>query len=239
MRAARSLGDRIRNLFGGAAQADRGIGVSSAPAAPWVPSGAASSEQETVATRHSRGLEEFFGYIRGQTGLSILDLGGTCQANVSFITNLGHKLYSVDFLRSMAETFGSEDATDQSNPGRIDYFLRQNLEYPDDAFDGVLVWDVLEYMSPALLAATVDRLCRVARPKSYLLAFFHADGRPSPVAYYTFRIHDCNALEVAQRGSRRPVQLFNNRSLERLFQGFESVKFFLTREHLREVIIKR
>jgi hypothetical protein len=47
-----------------------------------------------------------------------------------------------------------------------------------------------------------------------------------------------NALEVTQHGVRRPAQLFNNRSLEKLFGRFESVKFFLTRERLREVIIK-
>jgi hypothetical protein len=34
------------------------------------------------------------------------------------------------------------------------------------------------------------------------------------------------------------VQLFNNRRLEKLFAQFSSVKFFLTRERLREVIIK-
>ncbi len=231
MRAARSLGDKIRNLFGGPAPAGQAGTASAAPAA--------ARTAETVSTRPSRGLEEFFAYIRDQAGLSILDLSGACQANVSFITNLGHKLYSVDFLRAMAEGFGSEDGTDQSNPGRIDYFLRQNLEYPEDTFDGVLVWDVLEYMSPALLAATIDRLYRVTRPKSYLLAFFHAEARTTPVSYYTFRIQDFKTLQVGERGSRRPVQLFNNRSLERLFQHFESVKFFLTREHLREVIIKR
>jgi hypothetical protein len=32
--------------------------------------------------------------------------------------------------------------------------------------------------------------------------------------------------------------LYNNRSLEKLFARFESVKFFLTRERLREVIVK-
>jgi hypothetical protein len=47
-----------------------------------------------------------------------------------------------------------------------------------------------------------------------------------------------NLLQVDQHGSRRPAQLFNNRSLEKLFGRFESVKFFLTRERLREVIIK-
>jgi hypothetical protein len=47
-----------------------------------------------------------------------------------------------------------------------------------------------------------------------------------------------NALQVAQRGTRAPAQLFNNRSVEKLFGNFESVKFFLARDRLREIIVK-
>lgn len=191
-----------------------------------------------VATRVSRGLEQFFGHIRGQSGLTILDLGGASQENVSFITNLGHRLYSEDFLQILHDTFGVDDTTDQSNSGQIDYFLRNSLEYPEHHFDGVLVWDALEYLEPALLAATMERLKRIVRPSSYMLAFFHSDDKLDAVPFYTFRIHDVNTLQVAQQGRRRPAQLFNNRSLEKLFGGFDSVKFFLTREQLREVIIK-
>jgi 2-polyprenyl-3-methyl-5-hydroxy-6-metoxy-1,4-benzoquinol methylase len=191
-----------------------------------------------LSTRPSRGLEEFFTYIRDQSGLTILDLGGATQKNVTFITDLGHRLYSEDFLQILNDTFGSDGTTDQSNPGRIDYFLKQTLDYQEGQFDGVLVWDVLEYMAPALLNAVVERLQFVVRPKSYMLAFFHAEDKLDAVPFYTFRIGAANALEVAQQGMRRPAQLFNNRSLEKLFGRFESVKFFLTRERLREVIIK-
>jgi len=191
-----------------------------------------------LSTRPSRGLEEFFTYIRDQSGLRILDLGGATQKNVTFITDLGHRLYSEDFLQILNDTFGSDGTTDQSNPGRIEYFLKQTLDYQEGQFDGVLVWDVLEYLAPALLMAVVERLQHVVRPKSYMLAFFHAEDKLDAVPFYTFRIGAANALEVAQHGVRQPAQLFNNRSLEKLFGRFESVKFFLTRERLREVIIK-
>src|SRR5436305_12505217 len=128
-----------------------------------------------TSTRSSRGLEEFFSYIRGQSGLTILDLGGATQQNVTFITNLGHRLYSEDFVQIVRETFGTESTVDQSNPGRIDFFLRQALDYPDGHFDGVLIWDVLEYLEPPLLAAVIERLQKIVRPKSYMLAFFHSD----------------------------------------------------------------
>ena len=192
----------------------------------------------TTSTRPSRGLEEFFSCIRDRAGLTILDLGGATQQNIDFITNLGHRLYSENFLQVLHETFGSDETTNQSNPGRIEYFLGQTLNYADGQFDGVLVWDVLEHLGPALLAAVVDRLQKIVRPKSCMLAFFHADDKLETVPVYAFRIEDMNALQVIQQGERRRAEFFNNRSLERLFGRFESVKFFLTRERLRELIVK-
>jgi hypothetical protein len=229
------FGEKLKNIFRGSRSPEPGPPpLSTRPGRPPRVVGG----DDVVANRISRGLEQFFGHIRGQSGLTILDLGGASQQNVTFITNLGHRLYSEDFLQILHETFGVEDTTDQSNPGRIDYFLRNSLEYPEHHFDGVLVWDVLEYLEPALLAATIERLKRIVRPSSYMLAFFHSDDKLEATPYYTFRIHDVNTLQVAQQGRRRPAQLFNNRSLEKMFSGFDSVKFFLTREQLREVIIK-
>lgn len=197
-----------------------------------------SGAPQTVSSRPSRGLAEFFTQIRDTSGLTILDLGGATQKNVSFITDLGHRLYSEDFLRMLNEAFGPDDTVDQANPGRIEYFLKQTLDYPEGHFDGVLVWDVLEYLNPALLNAVVERLHYIVRPKAYMLAFFHSDDKMEAVPSYTFRIDHLNSLEILQQGIRRPAQLYNNRGLEKLFSRFESVKFFLTRERLREVIIK-
>jgi hypothetical protein len=193
---------------------------------------------EVVSTRSSRGLEEFFSHIHGQSGLTLLDLGGASQQNVTFITDLGHRFYSEDFLQILGEASGADGVADQSNPGRIEYFLRQTLDYPEQHFDGVLLWDVLEYLAPAMLAAVVERLHKIVRPGSCMLAFFHADDKLDAVPYYGFRILDVKTLQVAQQGTRRPAQLFNNRSLEKLFSRSESVKFFLTKDRLREVVVK-
>jgi hypothetical protein len=234
------LPERLRTLLRGSGSSSPGTpGASGGSSGPASIVRGNSSRDEKVFQRQSRGLEQFFGYIRDQVGLSILDLSGANQENVNFITNLGHKLYSEDIMRGLNDAFGAEDAVEQSNTGRIEYFLKQNLDYEEGQFDGVLVWDVLEYMASPLLAATIDRLSYIVRPKSYILAFFHVEEKMGPVPRYAFRIHEFNSLTVVEKGQRIPAQLFNNRSLEKLFARFESVKFFLTREQLREVIIKR
>ena len=229
----------LKGFFRGSHGAQPG-GVPAASAAggraPLTTRGSAAAP--TLSSRPSRGLEEFFTQIRDTSGLTLLDLGGATQKNVTFITDLGHRLYSEDFLRILNESFGEDGTVDQANPGRIEYFLKQALDYPDGHFDGVLVWDALEYLNPVLLNAVVERLHRIVRPKAYMLAFFHSDDKLEDVPSYTFRIAHLNSLEITQQGMRRPAQLYNNRSLEKLFARFESVKFFLTRERLREVIIK-
>ena len=79
----------------------------------------------------------------------------------------------------------------------------------------------------------------VLRPQSSLLAFFHAEEKAQTAPLYTYRIVETKIMSLTPRGQARPVQYFNNRSLEKLFQKFHSVKFFLTRDHLREVIVRR
>jgi hypothetical protein len=195
--------------------------------------------KEITTTRQSRGLEQFFSYIRDQSGLSILDMGGACQDNINFITDLGHRITPRSILQSVDETFGGVAEADQSNPHQIESFLKENLDYPKETFDGVLLWDTLQFMAPALLNAVLERLHAIVRPKSYLLVYFSGEERARISPVYSFRIVDKTTLHLVQRGTRATAQSFNNRGLEKLFARFESVKFFLTRESLREVIVRR
>src|SRR6204780_2699554 len=131
-------------------------GGAAKPGAPGRALFGARSAGETIALeRASRGLEEFFRDIRDTSGLTILDLGVATQQNVTFITNLGHRLYAADFLQILNDTFGLDDTVDQSNPGQIEYFLKQSLDFPEGQVDAVLIWDVLEYLAPAMLTAVV------------------------------------------------------------------------------------
>jgi hypothetical protein len=192
-------------------------------------------------SRHSNGLDQFFSQIQGQERLRILDFSGASQANIGFITNLGHKIYSEDLLRTMDFVFGDSGDffENQAAPERVEQFLNQNFDFPEGHFDGVLAWDCLEYLTPALLKPVVERLSRAVKPGSYLFAMFHAEERVNSIPAYYYRISDPKTLQLTFRETRRPAQFFNNRAVEKLFEPFESVKFFLTRDALREVIVKR
>jgi hypothetical protein len=188
----------------------------------------------SVRERHSHGLEQFSSALQEAQNLVILDLGTITQANVAFITGLGHKLYSEDFLRAIDAL-----SAEEQDPASAESFLRHNLEFPEARFDGVLLWDTLEFLPPPFLKATVERLFKITKPGACLLAFFHADEKASVVPVYSYRITGAKTLNLEHQRMRQPRQLFNNRAVERLFQHFHSVKFFLTRDSLREVIVRR
>jgi hypothetical protein len=190
--------------------------------------------------RQSNGLDQFFASLRDRSGLNIIDFAGASQANVSFITSMGHRISSQDFMRTLETTFGDNQFFEnQSNPQIVDEFLQESLNFPQDEFDGALVWDSLQFLTPHLLQLSVDRLYETLRPDSYLLAFFHANEKTRQIPLYHYRIQDQKTLLLTPRGCREQAQFFNNRALEKLFHRFQSVKFFLTRDNLREIIVRR
>jgi hypothetical protein len=193
-----------------------------------------------LETRNSHGLEQFCASIQDRSGLSILDLAGANQGTVTFVTSLGHRLYSDDILRTLDAVYGENDFQAHNDPEQVAKFLEQSLDFPEDHFDGALIWDTLQFLPPSILPVAVDRLRRILKPDSRMLALFHSEQQLDAVPAASYRISDARTILVTPRGAqRKAAQHFNNRSLEKLFQDYTSVKFFLTRDHLREVIVRR
>ena len=223
---------RLRSLLGGS-----GSGGAAASFCPTDPMGdlcLLSIRARATASINSLVL------LQDRSGLNLFDFAGANQSNVSYITSMGHRLSSEDFVRSLELTFGHPDVLEnQANPQLVDQFLQENLGFPYDSFDGALVWDSLQFLSPHLLQITVDRLFDTIRPDSYLLAFFHTDEKAKQLPLYNYRIADHRNIVLQPRGWAHCGQFFNNRAIEKIFHRYKSVKFFLTRDNLREVIVRR
>lgn len=178
--------------------------------------------------------------LQSSETLSILDLAGASQANITFITGLGHRISSEDVVATLAQFFGPGNELDEQLAASTAHrFIEQLLDFPEASFDGALVWDTFQFLASPLLEQSVDRLLRVMRPGALILAFFHADEKTTSIPLYHYRIQDQKTLLLMPRGGERQVQHQNNRSIERIFEKAHSLKFFLTRDHLREVIVRR
>ncbi|MBV9763068.1 MAG: class I SAM-dependent methyltransferase [Acidobacteriaceae bacterium] len=190
-------------------------------------------------TRHSSGFEQFCTFLRSSEGLSVLDMSGASQANITFITSLGHRISSDDIVGTMQQCFGADFFENQQAASNAQRFIEQTLTFPDQSFDGALVWDALQFLVPPVLEDTVAQLLRVMRPGGLILLFFNADEKAGRTPVYNYRVQDQKTLLQTPRSGYQRTQHFNNRMLERLFERAASVKFFLTRDHLREMIVRR
>lgn len=187
--------------------------------------------------RHSTGLGEFTRMLAGQEEMRILDLGPTSPTNIARLTGLGHKAYNEDvLLASSSPAYGAR--TDEGKPTiDVDRFLVENLTYTTTLFDAVLCWDIPDYLPEAVVRPAVERLHRVTKTGGVLLAFFHTRDAGPDAPYYRYHIVGDDQLELQQGPRFRLQRIFNNRNIEKLFQDFASIKFFLARDNVREVLV--
>jgi len=188
--------------------------------------------------RASNGLRHFFDNLPQGRVLEVLDLGGINEANIGFLSELGGKIHAVDLLECFDRSRRENPDTSIGLDGAR-RFIDEYLNFPRNQFDAILVWDALEFLDSDVLHLTVPRLGEILRPGGALLSFFHNESRGQTVQVHRYRIEAVNSLKLEPRQLRTLPNTFNNRSLERLFGDFDSVKFFLTRDHLREVIVSR
>ncbi len=195
-------------------------------------------------TRRSSGLNEFSKTISGQEGLCILDLGSTSAMNISRLTGMGHKVCTEDLLEAAHDSELLVPAPDGSKTIDIPRFLRESLAYQGPTFDAVLCWDVADYLPEVLVKPVIERLCALMKPGGILLAYFHTRDAGPDAPHYRYHIAGNDSLQLqptARNGSSRfrLQRVFNNRHIENLFREFASLKFFLARDNVREVIVVR
>jgi len=232
--------DRFRNLLNDTAPGNGRPGAGTSRSRLDLAPPAHAKGSGAPFTRNSSGSDQFFRALNTEGTLSILDLAGASQANVSFLTGLGHRLSSDDVLAAMDQCFGKDESLEnQQVEAKVKRFLETILNFPEQQFDAALVWDTLQFMVSPLLEQTIERLLRVMKPGGLILAFFSSEEKVPQMPVYSYRIQDPKTLLLIPRGHSRQIQYFNNRMLERFFAQAQSVKFFLSRDHLREVIVRR
>jgi SAM-dependent methyltransferase len=212
---------------------------------------AAGSVVPQKLTRRSSGMGEISRLLNSQEGLCVLDMGSTSANNIRFLTGRGHKSYSEDLLRSSLDP--ALRIQDVAGNSVLDSkkFLNENLVYANALFDVVLCWNLPDYMEESLVKPTIDRLWSLMKPGGYLLAFFHTREAGPDSTCYRYHVTGTDMLEMqevkfappgrpaSEKQSPRLQRVFNNRHIENLFRDFASIKFFLARDAIREVLVVR
>ena len=214
-------------------------------------SGDAARGIATRPGRFSNGLKEFLWQLEGLRRGSLLDVGPPWQDTLNFFIERGFKVYTEDLLISWIEfqreeeqrlklsaaSGGPSPTIDASPSGRAERFLASNLPYERETFDAILLWDVLDYLDREAAARVVSQLTKMVRSGGVMLAVFHMR---LPEQLHRYRVLDGQNLELVPAPPiAQPRQIYQNREIQDLFQGFRSSKFFVGRDQLREGVFTK
>jgi hypothetical protein len=215
------------------------------PGMPAAAVGATRPPEANETTRVSNGLKEFLWNLDGLGRGTLLDLGPAWQTTLSFFIERGFRVSSEDILRGW-KGFLTEEETrlrdhaqdcatlDMTPNGRATRFLAENLQYPRTSFDAVLLWDLLDYLEPALVKQVVANLTELLRPGGVVFAMFHSK---KPEGFQRYRVVDSNTLQVIATPTSCPAQrVYQNREIQDLFSRYRTMKSFVSRDQLRETL---
>ena len=215
------------------------------PGVPPSAGGTARGPESTESTRVSNGLKEFLWNLDGLGRGTLLDLGPAWQTTLSFFIERGFRVSSEDILRGWKSFLTEEEmrlrndanaseTLDMTASGRATRFLAENLQYPRTSFDAVLLWDLLDYLEPALVKQMIANLTELLRPGGVILAMFHSK---KPEGFQRYRVADSNTLQVISTAIICPPQkVYQNREIQDLFGRYRTMKSFVGRDQLRETL---
>jgi hypothetical protein len=190
--------------------------------------------------RHSGAWTVLRKRLQAEPGLRIIDAGYTSPNNINHLTNLGHSVFLADLVHdAYAQDWRIGTDEDDKPILNVEGFLGQALNLSGRMFDIVLLWTELDYLPAAFVAPVVAHLYAAMNPGGQVLALFHTRTHGDETLRFRYHLTPGDDVEM-QLTEQHPIQrAFTNRSIERLFAGWDGHRQFLAKDSVSEVIMTR
>lgn len=191
---------------------------------------------ENLPSVPTKALSTFLAGLGARDQPLLLDLGPVVGQNVTFFgEQLGCKIFVEDV---------SADIERHARDGKLDAlpaFIAARFSQAEASFDGILCWDVFDYLDKAAARALASQMARLLKPEGVLLAIFNAsEPKPGPATYTKNIVVNPTTLKQrpypATRGRQRPIL---NRDIIRMFEPLRVTEQFLLKTNVREVLLRK
>jgi hypothetical protein len=167
----------------------------------------------------------------------LLDLGPVVGTNVTFFgEELGCKILVENVFKDI------ERHISEAKLEELPVFFEKRFSQEAGSVDGILCWDLFDYIERPAAVVLARHLARILRPDGALLAQFNtAEPQASNGPTYTkYVVVDRQTLQYraypAARGKQRPLL---NRDIQRMFEPLRITEQFLQKNNLREVLFRK
>ena len=186
----------------------------------------------------TKALAKFLSSLHQKPQPLLLDVGPAIGTNVTFFgEELGCKIL-------IGEIF--KDIDRHVTEGKLDelpkFFETRFAQWESDSVDGILCWDIFDYLDWKNAQALAKQLVRILRPDGSVLAQFSTtESKGSgPSTYTKYVVVDRQTLQYrpypASRGKQKPLL---NRDIQRMFEPMRVAEQFLLKNNLREVLLRK
>lgn len=182
----------------------------------------------------TKALKKFLTTLTSRSSPTLLDLGPVVGSNVAFFgEQLGCKIFVEDLFA---------DLDRHVRDGKLDAlpaFLQKRFKQLAGTVDGILCWDLIDYLDKNAAQALAAELTRLLRPDGALLGFF-GTAQPRDTRYTKFIIvDDVNLRHRPYQAARGRQAILLNRDIIRLFSGLRVSDSFLLQNNLREILFRK
>jgi len=135
---------------------------------------------------------------------------------------------------------GAHGTNGHRRPAPITLPLPRSFSYPDESFDAIVGWDLFNYYDPEASKRLGADVVRLLRPGGMVFAFFHARREEASDGPARHRIVDETHLHVEPwTGAPSARHLYQNRDIEKTFNGLKIVELYFLRHGVREMLLEK
>jgi SAM-dependent methyltransferase len=191
---------------------------------------------DTSSVVPTKALPRFLATLSSREQPSLVDLGPVVGQNVTFFgEQLGCKIFVEDTFKDI------DRHAREGKLAELPAFLEKRFPQATDSVDGILCWDVFDYLERPAAQALATQLTRILRPDGVLLAIFSSlETKGGPPTFTKHVVEEPATLRhrpyPAAVSRQRPLL---NRDIIRMFEPMRVAEQFLLKTNLREVLFRK
>ncbi len=185
----------------------------------------------------SKALPKFIAALSSTDAPVLIDFGAVIGPNVAFFgENLGCKLFIEDIAKDLDRhtRAGTREALPET--------LSKRFSQADGTVDGVLCWDIFDFLERPAAQALAKEVVRVLKPGGVAMGFFCSSmvGVPPQSPFTKFEIVEETMLRQRPQGGASGAKfVLQNRDIIRMFEGLSVGDSFLLKSNTREMLLRK
>jgi cyclopropane fatty-acyl-phospholipid synthase-like methyltransferase len=195
----------------------------------------ASVTNVAEAAYPTKALQKFLASLQASDGPVLLDLGPVVGSNVAFFgEHLGCRLRVEDVAKDI------DQHVKENKLEQLPEFFATRFKEAPGTVDGILCWDVLDYLDRPAAQALATALSKLLRPDGTLLGFFSTAEQKSEAVYTKYVVVDEANLRYRTYPAQRPRQRsLLNGDIIKLFKDLRVTDSFLMKSKVREMLFRK